>query len=136
MLAAAVCALALAALPAAAGELILTIVGADGPGVVMGRVFRDAPSFERRTDAAAQFVSAPDKGRVVVRVADLPPGRYAVATFLDRNGNAQIDTTLFGLPTEPYGFSNDASGVMGPPDFAQAAFEITGEPRALTIHLR
>jgi uncharacterized protein (DUF2141 family) len=55
--------------------------------------------------------------------ADLAPGRYAVASYHDLNGNGRLDTGLFGLPSEPYGLSNEA-GRYGRPDFADAAVEI------------
>ena len=38
---------------------------------------------------------------------DLAPARYAVAVYHDVNGNGRLDTVPPGLPTEPYGFSND-----------------------------
>jgi uncharacterized protein (DUF2141 family) len=33
-----------------------------------------------------------------------------------------MDTKLFGIPKEPYGFSNNAKGFMGPPSFEDAKF--------------
>ena len=59
-----------------------------------------------RVDVVAPTLSIPCKG--------LPAGAYAVALFQDENGNDNLDTTAFGAPTEKYGFSNDARGVMGP----------------------
>lgn len=60
-------------------------------------------------------------GQVVIRL-DLPPGQYAIKAFQDLNGNDKLDTNWLGIPNEPYGFSNDAMGVMGPPSFTQAGF--------------
>lgn len=54
----------------------------------------------------------------------LQPGNYAVTLYHDENGNEELDSNLFGVPTEGYGFSNDATGTMGPPSFAEAAIEI------------
>lgn len=65
---------------------------------------------------------------------DLPPGRYAVAVYLDQNKNKELDRNFFGLPTEPYGFSNNPKGLMGPPSFAQTSFELSADMK-LTIRL-
>jgi uncharacterized protein (DUF2141 family) len=44
--------------------------------------------------------------------------------FADVNGNAKLDKNIIGLPTERYGFSNDAQGRMGPPSFDAAAIPV------------
>ncbi len=47
------------------------------------------------------------------------PGYYAVALFHDENSNGHFDTTLFGLPAEGYGFSNNPTLYLGPPDLSR-----------------
>jgi uncharacterized protein (DUF2141 family) len=49
----------------------------------------------------------------------------AVAVFQDIDGNGSLSKNKFGIPTEPYGFSNDVRGLFGPPSFSQAAFTIS-----------
>jgi uncharacterized protein (DUF2141 family) len=61
----------------------------------------------------------------------LPPGRYAVAAYHDVDGNGRLDTRMLGLPSEPYGFSNDV-GRLGPPDF-EAALVAVGEGRTIIV---
>ncbi|MGB2959396.1 MAG: DUF2141 domain-containing protein [Bacteroidota bacterium] len=53
---------------------------------------------------------------------DIPYGEYAVKIFHDEDGDKELDTGLFGIPTEAYGFSNNASASFGPPDFEDARF--------------
>lgn len=122
---------------AQAADLTITVTKA-ATGAVRGMVFRDADSFDRRDSPVAKFSQHPANGTVVVRIADLPPGRYAVALYQDSNGNEELDKSFIGVPTEPYGFSNDASAPFGPPDFDQAAFTIapTEQHHALTVTLR
>ena len=43
-----------------------------------------------------------------------------------------MDTKIFGIPKEPYGFSNDATGFMGPPKFKDAKFTIEAN-KTITI---
>ncbi len=73
---------------------------------------------------------------LTVSVPDLLPGRYAVAAYVDNNRNGRQDKNFLGVPKEIYGLSNDVRGAFGPPDFAEAAFDI-GENDAVTktIHL-
>ena len=68
---------------------------------------------------------------------DLPPGQYAIAIFHDENDNQELDTGLFGIPKEGYGFSNDARGKFGPPSFSDARFEVVaGKNNVAKITLR
>ena len=59
---------------------------------------------------------------LVIPCRGLPAGEYAFSLFLDTNGNGQLDTAAFGIPTEKYAFSNDAEGVMGPPAYEKCRF--------------
>ncbi|MCW5749947.1 MAG: DUF2141 domain-containing protein [Alphaproteobacteria bacterium] len=67
------------------------------------------------------------------------PGIYAIAIYHDENGDRRLNRNLFGLPTEGYGFSNDAAPSLvppGPPRHEDASFRIDGAPRTLRITLR
>ena len=55
---------------------------------------------------------------------NLPAGTYAVQYYHDENNNDKMDTGTFGIPLEGYGFSNDARGFMGPPDFEDELFSL------------
>jgi len=55
----------------------------------------------------------------------VPPGQYAVRLFHDVNGNGQFDTNPFGIPTEPFAFSNNARGRFGPATWEEAVFTVT-----------
>ncbi len=66
---------------------------------------------------------------------DIPPGTYALAVIHDENMNGKLDTGLLGVPTEGYGFSNDARAWFGAPSFAAASFPYDGRTLDLTISL-
>jgi uncharacterized protein (DUF2141 family) len=63
----------------------------------------------------------------------VPPGKYAVAFFQDLNGNQKLDTNLFGVPKEGFGFSRDAMGKLGPPSFEAAALDIPAGPVSVVM---
>jgi uncharacterized protein (DUF2141 family) len=64
------------------------------------------------------------------------PGRYGVKLFHDVNGDGKMDTNIVGFPTEPFGFSNNAPVRLGPPNFADAAFDIgpSGTAQVITLN--
>lgn len=71
-----------------------------------------------------------------VVVFELPRGRYTVAIYHDLNDNNKIDKTFFGIPKEPYGFSNNFRPKFSAPKFEDCAFELSDSPKTLTIKLR
>lgn len=117
------------ALPAQAADLTIAIGGATAAGAVRAMLFGDAASFERKAGGLASFTAQPQAGRAAATFHDLPPGRYAVAAFQDGNDNERLDTNLFGIPSEPYGLSNDTS------TFDAAAIVLDGGARTVTIML-
>lgn len=62
-------------------------------------------------------------------------GIYAISVFHDKNLNNKLDTGLFGIPLEKYGFSNNAKGFAGAPSFRSASFKVNGKEE-LTIKLQ
>ena len=76
------------------------------------------------------------KGRVVVVVRGVPPGRYAIQAYHDANGNGDLDRGLFGIPKEGIGFSNDAMPRLMRPRFGTAAFDHGRDPQHLDVTLR
>jgi len=61
-------------------------------------------------------------GEVNFTIDSLPYGNYAIRVFHDENGNSELDTDILGIPSEDYGYSNDASGWFGPPSWEKAEF--------------
>jgi uncharacterized protein (DUF2141 family) len=55
---------------------------------------------------------------------DLPEGEYAVAIYQDENRNKILDKNLLGIPTEIYGFSNNARSTFSAPSFQEAKFKL------------
>jgi uncharacterized protein (DUF2141 family) len=62
------------------------------------------------------------ENQVIVEFDSLKYGEYAVRVFHDKNENEEIDTNVLGIPTEDYGYSNNASAWFGPPSWEKAKF--------------
>jgi uncharacterized protein (DUF2141 family) len=57
---------------------------------------------------------------------NVPAGTYAVALFHAEHNETQLETGMFGIPKQGYGFTRDAKGSMGPPSFNAAAYAYQG----------
>ena len=120
---------------ALAGDLVLSLTTREAGGTLAVAVYRDADSF-RRSEGPVKTITVPRTGSsTTVTIRDLPPGRYAVGTFHDTDGNGRLSTWPVGLPKEAYGFSRDARGRFGPPSFDAAAFDLpaAGGRQAITL---
>lgn len=69
-----------------------------------------------------ETVIAVKDNKATVTFENIPQGEYAVSAFHDENDNKKMDTKIFGIPKEPIGISNNASGFMGPPKYKDAKF--------------
>ncbi len=59
---------------------------------------------------------------------DIAPGTYALAVIHDENMNGKLDTNWLGVPTEGYGFSNDAKPCSARLRSLPPVSSMTGEP--------
>jgi len=71
-----------------------------------------------------------------VEFTGLAPGSYAVKSFHDLDGNMEMGTNPFGMPTEPFAFSNNAPVQGGPPRWEAARFEIAPGPNTIRITIK
>lgn len=74
-------------------------------------------------------------GAISAVIAGLAPGRYAIKAFHDIDGNGEMGVNPFGMPIEPFAFSNNAKGNRGPAVWADAAFTVApgATVQAITI---
>ena len=112
--------------PAEAETLTVKISGLRGrSGVVRVMLWKDAAGFPAQPEKALAQKSAAVTGpESEVSFTGLNRGIYALAAYHDENSNGKLDLSFFGWPVEPMTASNGARGVMGPPHFADAAFEL------------
>lgn len=91
-------------------------------------VFKSSNTFPDGPPAAKQSVAV--DGRTVRIIFQLEPGDYAVALYQDVNSNGQIDKRLFGIPKEPYGFSNNIRPKISVPKFDECKVLVRDDARA------
>ena len=101
-------------------------------GALMMALFDSEGAYSGGQPVRAVRIAA--SGAAVQTVfAGLKPGRYAIKAFHDLNGDGKLNTNPFGVPTEPYAFSNNAHANMAPPGWSEAAFTVTAGANAQTI---
>lgn len=94
-------------------------------GKIMLQLSTDSLIF--KSDSAQDFYVSEEtvvSSKTIVVFNDLPDGVYAFAVYQDLNENGKLDRKKFGIPAEPFAFSNDALGKFGPPKFSEASFEL------------
>lgn len=64
------------------------------------------------------------------------PGYYAVAVYHDANADRDLNRSLVGLPTEGFGFSNDAPTPTGLPPFKAVRFRVVPGDSQIRLKLR
>lgn len=105
--------------------LAVTVRGVrDATGQLRVSLYNEAESF-RKEDRAVKIVTLPAvAGDASIEFAGLPPGRYALMAYHDENSDNKLNLRLGMFPTEGYALSNNPR-VMGPPKFADSAFDIS-----------
>ncbi len=68
--------------------------------------------------------------------SNIPPGTYAIAVFLDENGNYELEKNIFGIPTEKYGFSNNTLPTFRPATYHESAFTVNPGETNISIELK
>ena len=106
-------------------------------GTVACALFESADGFpyEYLRSATNVMVIKIRKAQARCDFEDIPPGTYAMAVVHDENMNGKLDTNWLGLPTEGYGFSNNAKAVFSAPSFSDASFTYDGQNVDLTMSL-
>ncbi|PHS24791.1 MAG: hypothetical protein COA85_07840 [Robiginitomaculum sp.] len=104
-------------------------------GTLMIAVFDTETGFTNNEAMQGQRIEV-EGNKMAVRFDDLPSGTYAIKMFQDVNGNGQLDMHEGGIPTEPFGFSNDAPAIYGPANWSDARFDVHGGQNRQTVHLK
>ena len=111
----------------------------DGQGQVRVALEKNAKDFDSGSFDTPKYLSRVEDAKgdsVSVTFPAVPYGTYAIKVFQDLNGDGKLKTGFMGAPEEPWGFSNDATGFMGPADFSDSKFELDAPELEITIHLK
>jgi uncharacterized protein (DUF2141 family) len=82
-----------------------------------------------------QAFSIENKDNFKINFENLPQGEYAVTLAHDLNGNGKLDVNMMGIPTEPYGFSNNVRPKFRAAKWSEAKFSISEKGKLVDIKL-
>ncbi len=105
-----------------------------GGGQVRVALFDEANWLSDVRVASAQVDAS--GASVTVRLSAPRAGRYAVSVYQDLNRDGRLNRNLIGIPSEPWGASNDAPANFGPPQFSDAALDVGAQGARTTLRLR
>ena len=115
-------------------SLTVTVEGLAPQGAVMMALFVDEANWNGGDPVEGRRVEV-SASSITVEFGSLPAGDYAIRFYHDVDGDGELDTNLMGIPSEPFGFSNDARGNFGPASWADSVFVVTAGGNAHALHL-
>lgn len=105
---------------------------ANPTGEIMLALFDSKQAYDSGAKPV-RVLSIPVTGdTITATIPNVLHGRYGFKIVHDVNGDGAMNTNPFGMPIEPFAFSNNAVGNMGPASWEAAAFDIAG-PTVQTI---
>lgn len=100
-------------------------------GSVRLRLYNSEEQFMKKAFAVAEVKAV--NGQVVAVFENVASGTYAISVMHDANDNQELDSNFMGIPKEGFGFSNDATGMFGPPDFKKASFQFSNQEMVINL---
>ncbi|MFN5415519.1 MAG: DUF2141 domain-containing protein [Flavobacteriia bacterium] len=115
-------------------NLVINLEGiSNTKGNIRCALYRSSDKFpDEKNNFKYKVVSAKNSQLIF---ENLNTDTYALAVFHDENKNGILDKNIFGVPTEKYGFSNNARGVFSAPSFKEAAVNLKSD-KTISIFLK
>ena len=115
-------------------QLTLTVTGIkEHKGALLIAVY-DQAGYDADKDVAASMV--PVVADTATTTFEVPAGQYGIKLFHDVDGDGKMGMNPFGMPIEPFAFSNNAPAQFGPAMWDAAKFEVPASGAAQTIKLQ
>ena len=121
---------------AAKQTIVFSNTGKSGGKVYVAFYNREADFLKKEKMCMGRTVEINAKGSATISFENIASGTYAIAAFLDENGNGKMDTNFFGIPKEKYGFSNNIRPMMRAATFKEASFAVTNKESTIYIKLK
>ncbi|MBN3870966.1 MULTISPECIES: DUF2141 domain-containing protein [unclassified Nostoc] len=120
------------------GKLTVEIDGLKNKqGQVCASIFASSEGFPSDRDRALQKqCSKITETPLNITFENLKAGSYAVAVFHDQNNDGTLNSNIFGIPKEGFGFSSNPEIRTSAPKFSEAAFLVAGPNTNIQIQLK
>jgi uncharacterized protein (DUF2141 family) len=128
--------IAQASAPAAA-SLTIRFDGIESPtGQIMLSMFDSEMAHDQNGAPVRVAAVNVDGSTAAVQVEGIAPGDYAIKAFHDVDGDGQMATNPFGMPLEPFAFSNNARAEGGPAKWDAARFAVVAGANTISITIK
>ncbi len=120
------------------GKLTVEIDGLKNKeGQICASIFASSEGFPSDRDRVLQKQCTKITGTPFpITFDNLKAGSYAVAVFHDQNNDSTLNSNLFGIPSEGFGFSSNPEIRARAPKFSEAAFLVAGPDTNIQIQLK
>lgn len=116
------------------GELQIIIEGLSSrQGNVYIALHNNRKSYEEKSSPFLWKRAAIENGKSLWIISGLPYGEYGVSVYHDENGDSSLNTNIAGIPSEPYGFSNNVPASFGSPAYEKIMFSHKSRKTTITV---
>ncbi|MDB5229058.1 MAG: hypothetical protein JWN78_3251 [Bacteroidota bacterium] len=116
-------------------DLLITFTNINSPGLIYFGMYKRSDAFPKANSGKPYIADPGTKNSVTVKISDIEYGEYAVALFQDLNGDGKMNTKIFGIPAEPFGFSNNIKPRFSAPKFDKCKFNYSETNYSISIKL-
>jgi len=118
------------------GDFFLTVVGFESDeGKAMIALFNSEEAYSENGEKFKYVTADIKDSKAEWAIEDLPFGEYAIKLYHDENENRKLDRNMLGIPSETFGFSNNATGSFGPADYEDTKFIFNSSGQKHEINL-
>ena len=107
--------------------------------LVATAIFGDKSTFmteEGASHSGKTMLSEERTGTAQIILEDVVVGDYAVSVLADRDGDERMTMNFLGLPSEYFGFGNDARVVLALPSFESALVKVESPRTEIDIRFQ
>lgn len=118
------------------GNFFLTVIGFESDdGKAMIALFNSEEAYSENGERFKYVAADIKDSKAEWTIEELPFGEYAIKLYHDENENMELDRNMLGIPSETFGFSNNATGSFGPADYEDAKFIFNSSGQKHEINL-
>ncbi|MEO1616890.1 MAG: DUF2141 domain-containing protein [Planctomycetota bacterium] len=106
-------------------------------GPIRIAIYDSEEAFGDVDKALMKDAMKPVEGFVVWEVnLDALPIQFGVAAYHDLDDNGELNRGMLNAPVEPYGFSNNARSLVGPPSYSETLVDKPESSEMIEIRVR
>ncbi|WP_313112620.1 DUF2141 domain-containing protein [Aequorivita sediminis] len=96
-------------------------------GTIEIGLFNNGDRFLEKGQAYKSISIAVNNSTETITVKNIPKGTYAISLFQDLNDDKICNQNFFGIPKEPYAFSNNIKPKFSAPTFEDCQFQLNSD---------